>query len=450
MNYQQTLDYLFDRLPMYHRIGAAAYKADLDNTIKLCNLLGNPQESFKSIHVAGTNGKGSVSHMLASILQEKGLKVGLYTSPHLKDFRERIRVNGMLIPKRFVSRFIHDHKNEFEQLQLSFFEMTVGLAFQYFRDTKVDIAVVEVGLGGRLDSTNIITPLLSVITNISFDHMQLLGDTLEKIASEKAGIIKPGIPIIIGETQDEVRDVFLKKARSSGSEIVFADTSISVSGGISSPQRRKDAKYLSALASSRLSSVKNTVQTLEVLQNDVILFKKLESPLLGNYQKKNILTVLSACEILKKAGISIDEEQIRRGIRNVIRNTGLKGRWQILRRRPLTICDTGHNEGGLTEVLAQIRETPYDHLHFVFGVVNDKEVDHILSMLPKEATYYFCKANIPRGLPQVELKKKAIAAGLKGNAYSSVRQALQSAQKNAAANDLVFIGGSTFIVAEVV
>ena len=450
MNYLQTLDYLFARLPMYYRIGVAAYKADLDNTIKLCNLLGNPQNSFRSVHVAGTNGKGSVSHMLASILQEKGLKVGLYTSPHLKDFRERIRLNGKMIPKRYVSSFIHDHKDEFEQFQLSFFEMTVGLAFNYFREEEVDIAVVEVGLGGRLDSTNIITPLLSIITNISFDHMQLLGDTLEKIAGEKAGIIKPGIPIIIGETQDEVREVFLKKARISGSEIVFADANISVSGWISSPRRREDAKHLSALASSRLNYLTNTVQTLEVYQNDVILFKKIESPLLGNYQKKNILTVLSSCEILKKAGISIDEEQIRRGIRNVISNTGLKGRWQVLSRNPLTICDTGHNEGGLTEVVAQISETPFDHLHFVFGVVNDKEVDHILSMLPKDATYYFCKADIPRGLSQVELKKKAIAAGLKGNAYSSVRQALQSAQKNAAANDLVFIGGSTFIVAEVV
>jgi dihydrofolate synthase/folylpolyglutamate synthase len=450
MNYQQTLDYLFDRLPMYHRIGAAAYKADLDNTIKLCNLLGNPQDNFRSIHVGGTNGKGSVSHMMASILQEKGLKVGLYTSPHLKDFRERIRVNGMMIPKRFVSRFIHDHQKEFEQLQLSFFEMTVGLAFQYFKKEKVEIAVVEVGLGGRLDSTNIITPLLSVITNISFDHMQLLGDTLEQIAGEKAGIIKPGIPIIIGETQDEVRDVFLKKARSSGSEIVFADTSISVSGAISSPQRRKDAKHLSALASSRLSSVTKSFQTVEAYQNDVILFKELESPLLGNYQKKNILTVLSACEILKNAGISIDEEQIRRGIRNVIINTGLKGRWQVLSRNPLTICDTGHNESGLTEVLAQISETPYDHLHFVFGVVNDKEVDHLLKMLPKEATYYFCKANIPRGLDQNELRRKAQNAGLTGSSYASVQEALISAQENASRSDLIFIGGSTFIVAEVV
>jgi dihydrofolate synthase / folylpolyglutamate synthase len=474
MNYQQTLDYLFAKLPMYHRIGAAAYKADLNNTIHLCNLLDNPQNSFRSVHVAGTNGKGSVSHMLASILQEKGLKVGLYTSPHLKDFRERIRVNGKMIPKKYVSRFIHDHKNEFDQFQLSFFEMTVGLAFQYFRERKVDVAVVEVGLGGRLDSTNIITPLLSVITNISFDHMQFLGDTLEKIAMEKAGIIKPGVPVVIGETQLEIKNIFINKAEVSGSEITFADNDFSVSSvenykftsdrNVHSPLSRKDANSFGALAFSRSRLVRqkennkfftelsplNPVQIFDIYQSNSHLFRRLESPLLGNYQQKNILTVLSACETLKKAGISIDEEQILRGIRNVIRNTNFEGRWQILSNNPLTICDTGHNEGGLREVLAQIKTTPHNHLHFIFGVVNDKQIDHILTMLPKDATYYFCKANIPRGLDQDELKRKAEFSGLTGLSYPSVTVALNAAKENASSNDLIFIGGSTFVVAEVV
>jgi len=431
MTYKQTLDYLYAKLPMYHRIGAAAYKADLDNTIKLCELLGNPQNHFRSIHVAGTNGKGSVSHMLASVLQEKGMKVGLYTSPHLKDFRERIRVNGMMIPKRYVSRFVHDHKNEFEQLQLSFFEMTVGLAFQYFKEEKVDIAVVEVGLGGRLDSTNIITPLLSIITNISFDHMQLLGDTLEKIAGEKAGIIKPGVHVVIGETQEEIKKIFTEKAASCNTEIVFADSVFSV--GSRFPGKGIYRKLI-----------------LDLLKDGVPYMSEIISPLTGNYQEKNIVTVVTACNMLNKQGYAIPDHAIRDGIRNVISNTGLKGRWQILSSKPLTICDTAHNEGGLTEVLAQIRETAYDHLHFVFGVVNDKEVDHILAMLPKEATYYFCKADIPRGLDQEVLRRKAQDTGLTGLSYPSVKDALNAAKEKATGNDLIFIGGSTFIVAEVV
>jgi dihydrofolate synthase/folylpolyglutamate synthase len=459
---------------MFHRIGAAAYKADLTNTIKFCDLLGNPQNHFKSIHVAGTNGKGSVSHMLASILREQGLKVGLYTSPHLKDFRERIRINGKMIPKRNVSRFIRDHKKDFDDLQLSFFEMTVGLAFQYFKEEKVDIAVVEVGLGGRLDSTNIITPLLSVITNISYDHMQFLGDSLEKIASEKAGIIKPGVPVIIGETQDDAREIFIEKAKSTRSDIIFADSYISAVNkverhlysdqNIFSPQSREDAKSLGALASLRLrpEGVKNNAtvvpehaqkkpfRSFDIYLKKSIHFRDINSPLLGNYQKKNIVTVIAACQALEPSGIFITEDQIRSGIRNVVRNTGLKGRWQVLSRNPLTICDTGHNEGGLKEVLAQIRETPYEHLHFVFGMVNDKEVDHILEMLPKDAVYYFCKADIPRGLDQDELRIKAQDAGLSGSSYESVRDALKAAKENASDNDLVFIGGSTFVVAEVV
>jgi dihydrofolate synthase / folylpolyglutamate synthase len=454
MTYKESLNYLFSQLPMYHRIGAAAYKADLDNTIKLCTLLGNPQNSFKSVHVAGTNGKGSVSHMLASILREKGLKVGLYTSPHLKDFRERIRVNGMKIPKRYVSRFIHKHKEEFEKIQLSFFEMTVGLAFQYFREEKVDIAIVEVGLGGRLDSTNIITPILSVITNISFDHMQLLGDTLEKIAIEKAGIIKPGVPLVIGETQDEVSKIFVEKAKSTGSEIFFADSVFSVGSNViasEAKQRQSAVNSRQSVIGSRFSA-KGIYHPLilTIYKEGQPYMSEVVSPLSGNYQKKNIITVVTVCEMLNKQEYAIPVDAIRKGIRNVIRNTGLKGRWQVLSRNPLTICDTGHNEGGLTEVLAQINVIPHKHLHFVFGVVNDKQIDHILELLPKEAIYYFCKADIPRGLSQDELKKQANAAGLSGNAYPSVKQAFRAAQKAASIDDLIFVGGSTFVVAEVV
>jgi dihydrofolate synthase / folylpolyglutamate synthase len=438
MNYQQTLDYLFDSLPMYHRIGTAAYKADLVNTIKLCDLLDNPQNAFRSVHVAGTNGKGSVSHMLASILQESGLNVGLYTSPHLKDFRERIRVNGKMISKKYVSRFIQQHKAEFEELHLSFFEMTVGLAFHYFREQKVDIALVEVGLGGRLDSTNIIDPVLSVITNISYDHMQFLGDTLEKIAIEKAGIIKPGVPVVIGETQEGTKNIFLQKAASCKAGIVFADSLFSV-GDETSGIRYPASGIL-----------QNLTKQTDIYKSGRLFLPGIELPLLGKYQDKNILTVISACEVLKKEGIRMDEDQIRNGIRNVILNTGFAGRWQILSQKPLTIADTGHNEAGLIEVVSQISETPHKKLHFVFGVVNDKQIGHILEILPKEATYYFCRPDIPRGLPQDELKHRGNAAGLIGNAYPSVGQALKAARKEASADDLVFIGGSTFVVAEVV
>jgi dihydrofolate synthase / folylpolyglutamate synthase len=431
MTYKQTLDFLFSKLPVYHRIGAAAYKADLNNTIALCNLLGNPQNQFTTIHIAGTNGKGSVSHMLASILQEKGLKTGLYTSPHLKDFRERIRVNGKMIPKGRVTGFVRKYRSDIDRIQPSFFEMTVAMAFDHFHREGIDIAVIETGLGGRLDSTNIINPLLSVITNISYDHMQFLGNTLERIAIEKAGIIKPEIPVVVGETQEEVRQVFLNKSKESGSEILFADTLFHTvrSSGI-------PANPLSLIA--------------DVYRNDKAFISQLTSPLPGNYQLKNITTVMGVCESLNKQGINLEPGQIRKGIERVIINTRLGGRWQVLLRSPLTICDTGHNEAGLKEVLAQISMTPHRKLHFVFGVVNDKEILTILKMLPQHATYYFCKAEIPRALDANELKAAAEKAGLSGNTYPSVKAALDAAQQNAGKDDLVFVGGSTFVVAEVV
>ncbi|MBL7137842.1 MAG: bifunctional folylpolyglutamate synthase/dihydrofolate synthase [Bacteroidales bacterium] len=417
MNYKETLSWLYSHLPMYQRIGAAAYKANLDNTIALCNLLGNPQNSFRSVHVAGTNGKGSVSHMLASILQEHGLKTGLYTSPHLKDFRERIRVNGSMIPKRNVTRFINKYREAFEEIRPSFFEMTVGLAFEHFRQESVDIAVVEVGMGGRLDSTNIITPLVSVITNISFDHMQFLGDTLEKIAIEKAGIIKPGIPVVIGETQPELESLFRKRARQVGSKIVFADQ----------------------LPRYEIRDARNAIQDPA---------SSIQDPLHGHYQKKNIITSLGVINLLNQTGYKISKKSIHKGIRNVTENTGLQGRWQVLSQTPLTICDIGHNEAGIREVVQQLSKTPHQQLHMVFGLVNDKEISHILHLLPTEATCYFCKADIPRGLDAKELHIQAEKQGLKGTFYRSVREALTAARNTATPDDLIFIGGSTFVVAE--
>ena len=403
MNYQQTLDYLFSQLPMFQRVGASAYKADLNNTIELCKLLHHPEKNFKSIHIAGTNGKGSTSHMLASILQEAGYKVGLYTSPHLKDFRERIKINGVMISEQEVVDFVIKHQSEFEQINLSFFEWTVGLAFDYFSKKQVDIAVIETGLGGRLDSTNVITPLVSVITNIGEDHTQFLGETLAKIASEKAGIIKKNIPIVIGETQQEIKQIFIDKAIEMSAKIFFADK---------------------------------------------IITTNYESDLKGIYQEKNKKTVLAAIQQLMNSGFSITEEIIKNGLLNVVKNTGLLGRWQILSENPLTICDTGHNEAGIKEVLKQISLTKHNHLHFVFGAVNDKEIDSILSMLPKNVTYYFCQAKIPRALDVNVLYTKAKEFELKGNPYDSVENAIKQAKVNASAN--VFVGGSTFVVAEAI
>jgi dihydrofolate synthase / folylpolyglutamate synthase len=431
MTYQQTLDYLFSQLPMFQRIGAAAYKADLNNTYAICNLLNNPENKFKSVHVAGTNGKGSTSHMISSVFQSAGLKVGLYTSPHLKDFRERIKINGKMIPKKNVVEFVEKYKNDFEKIKPSFFEMTVGLAFDYFADEKVDVAVIEVGLGGRLDSTNVITPLISVITNISLDHTALLGNTLEQIAAEKAGIIKNKVPVIIGETQIETEKIFIEKAKANNSEIVFADQKYKVKN----VHHRKNRK-LSLF--------------LDIVKDGKLEYKDLESELNGIYQQKNILTVIAAIEKLNQAGFNFDEKMIRSGIKNVIKNTGLLGRWQILAEKPLTIADTGHNEAGIKEVINQIYQTPHESLHFVLGMVNDKDISKILQMLPEKAIYYFCQAKIPRAMNVDELSDQARTFGLRGTVFNSVADALKAAQEKAKTNDLVFVGGSTFTVAEVV
>jgi dihydrofolate synthase/folylpolyglutamate synthase len=404
MNYQDTISWMFKQLPMYQNQGKTAFKKDLSNTLLLSNHLKNPERKFKSIHVAGTNGKGSTSHMLASVLQEAGYKVGLYTSPHLRDFRERIKINGKEVNKQFVIGFIKRNRVFFEQHQLSFFEMTVGMSFDYFARQNVDIAVIEVGLGGRLDSTNIILPEVSVITNIGFDHTQFLGSTYEAIAKEKAGIIKSSIPVVIGETQEETKAVFLDIAKANASDIYFAEDF--------------NSNYTSDLK--------------------------------GSYQKHNIKTATSALRVLGKKSFNVSEENIKKGLQNVIKNTGLKGRWQVLQLEPKVICDTAHNKEALTYIVKQLAQENYNKLHMVFGVVNDKDVDSILPLLPKEATYYFCKPNVPRGLDAEILKHYFIREGFKGKAYNSVKMALDAAKMVANPEDLIYVGGSTFVVAEVV
>ena len=405
MRYQDTLNWMFSQLPMYQRQGQSAFRKDLSNTIKLAEHLHYPEKHFKTIHVAGTNGKGSTSHMLASVLQEAGYKVGLYTSPHLKDFRERIKINGNEVSKQFVNGFIKRNKLFFEANSLSFFEMTVGMAFEYFKKQRVDVAVIEVGMGGRLDSTNIITPEVSVITNIGLDHTQFLGDTLEAIAFEKGGIIKPNIPVVIGETQKETTTVFKELAEKNKSNIIFAD-------------QQKKENYKSDLG--------------------------------GFYQAKNIVTVLQAIKELQEKGFNISQQNIKEGLLNVVKNTGLMGRWQIVQLNPKVVCDTGHNKDGLTYVMNQLSNEQFESLHIVFGVVNDKDLNSIIDLLPKNATYYFCKPDIPRGLDAEELMVMLNNYGLKGEAYSSVNEAYKSALNNASTNDFVFIGGSTFVVAEII
>jgi len=405
MNYKETLDWMFNKLPMYQTQGATAYRKDITNTVLLAKHLGNPEQHLKCIHVAGTNGKGSTSHLLASVLQEAGYKVGLYTSPHLKDYRERIAINGKPISEDYVTDFMNKNKSFFEANELSFFEMSVGLAFQYFVNEKTDINIIEVGMGGRLDSTNIITPLVSVITNIGLDHTQFLGDTLEAIASEKAGIIKPNIPVVIGEYVAETKPVFLAKADETHSDIYFASDLI-------------DTTHPSAL--------------------------------LGDYQTQNKKTVLQTIKILQhKNLLNITEDNIKNGFLNIIKNTGLQGRWQQLGENPKIICDTAHNSHGLKIVLNQIQNEKFEKLHIVLGVVNDKNLDEILPLFPKNAIYYFCRPNIPRGLDEKILQKKATAFNLKGETYYSVSNAYQAAKENSDAHDLIFAGGSTFVIAEI-
>ena len=418
MTYKQTLEWLFSQLPVFQRIGKAAYKANLDNTYAIMDVLGQPQQQFKSVHLAGTNGKGSTAHMLASIYQEAGYKTGLYTSPHLRDFRERIRVNGQMISQDEVTDFVNAYKRDFLKIKPSFFEMTVGLAFSYFAAEKVDIAIIETGLGGRLDSTNIIMPQLSIITNIAKDHMQFLGDTLEAIAGEKAGIIKPDVSVVIGEHQKEIDTVFIEKAKEEEAPIRFA-------------QDTYKAQWIG--------------DKLEVLKNNKPLFAPLNFPLKGNYQLKNVCTAICAAQELK-----LPIGMIKLGLKNVLKNTSLAGRWQQLSGSPLVICDTAHNYEGLSEVMDQLKNMIYHKLHFVLGVVDDKQLDHILNLFPNNAQYYFCKADIPRGLAVDVLAEKARGFALKGQVYQSVKEAYSEAKKNCQGNDLVFVGGSTFTVAEVV
>ncbi len=419
---------------MFTRIGAAALKADLTNTIELCKRVGNPQDKFKSIHIAGTNGKGSTSHMLAAILQTAGYKTALYTSPHLKDFRERIRINGKMISENLVVNFVNSQRASIEEIDPSFFEVTVAMAFQHFTRQEVDIAVIEVGLGGRLDSTNIIKPLVSVITNIGFDHVNILGDTLPKIASEKAGIIKFGVPVVVGERHPETVETFIKKSIETQSELIFAcdDWLIRKSGNQESKEHLQVHVQKTGTSYSDGDSI------------DLAL------DLTGSYQLKNLATVLSAVSELRKAGFSISADHVKSGLKQVRALTGLQGRWQVLATSPLVISDTGHNEDGIREVLKNIADQQYKTLRMVIGMVKDKDVSHILKMLPKNAVYYFCSPDIPRAKPAAELRDEGGAFGLTGDSYDSVSLALTNAKSDASADDLIFVGGSTFVVGEII
>ncbi len=420
--YAEVLDYMYQALPMYQRIGTAAYKADLNNTIVLCEILGNPERAFRSVHVAGTNGKGSTSHMMAAILQSAGYKTGLHTSPHLKEFAERIRINGFEVEKVFVVEFIDKIRKTLDRLQPSFFEMSVAMTFDYFASRKVDIAVVEVGLGGRLDSTNVITPDVSVITNISWDHMALLGDTLPKIAAEKAGIIKPGVPVVVSERQEAVEDVFIHRATQLDAPLFFASEEIQL--------HESDSGY-------------------DVYRHGSLWLEGLYLGLKGDYQIRNLPGVLVAVQVLRDAGYIIPDSAIKSGIADVVSLTGLKGRWQILRERPLTIADAGHNEAGIQQVVEQLRALPHRRLHLVIGMVNDKDLSRVLSRLPREANYFFCQAKIPRALDANELAARARGMGLTGVVEKDVNQAIKKATAASQPDDVIFVGGSTFVVGEV-
>jgi len=427
VDYKQTLEYLFNALPAYHRIGAAAYKADLSNTEAMMEYLEHPENRFKSIHIAGTNGKGSVSHFLASILQSAGLKVGLYTSPHLVDFRERIRINGEMIPQQRVVDFVERHHLFFERQALSFFEMTVGMAFDYFASEAVDIAVVEVGMGGRLDSTNVITPLLSVITNIGFDHTQFLGDTLPKIAAEKAGIIKKGIPVVIGESHDETRPVFEARAARCQSPIIFADEHYLVS-----PKGDDTTSLL-----------------FDIHRDGTLYATDITSPMAGSYQLKNIATLTAAVDVLReRCGFHIDGQAFSKGIADVIALTGLHGRWEKVADKPLTIAETAHNADGIATLVDKLTSMRYRHLHIVYGCVNDKDYGKILRMLPDDASYYYTRPSVERGLPADILAQSAASLGKPGPVFPDVHAAVAHARASATDDDLVIVTGSIFLVAD--
>jgi dihydrofolate synthase/folylpolyglutamate synthase len=431
MNYPETLAWLYAQLPMYQRVGAAGFKKGLGNTEALAAALGHPETKFKSVHVAGTNGKGSSSHLLAAVLQSAGYKVGLYTSPHLREFTERIRVNGQELAPDYLVQWVAQHQGLFTEIEPSFFEMCVALAFDYFAAEQVDVVVVEVGLGGRLDSTNIITPLVSLITNISYDHQAMLGNTLPEIAGEKAGIIKPGRPAVISQTQPEVKSVFEAKAQQEGSPLLFADT------------------HYEARPTPSVADGTTGVQVVNVWRDGQPFLANIELGLLGDYQRLNLPGVLAALDELQTQGFSIPEAALRQGLREVTRLTGLRGRWSIIGQHPLVVADTGHNEAGLRLVLDQLARVPHQHLHLVIGTVNDKDVTKVLALLPRDATYYFCQADIPRALPADELANLAAAQGLTGRSYGAVPAAVAAARAAAAPDDVVFIGGSTFVVAEV-
>jgi dihydrofolate synthase / folylpolyglutamate synthase len=434
MKYSETLDYLYQSLPMFHRVGSVAFKKDLTNTLALCEVLGNPYQKFPTIHIAGTNGKGSTAHLTAAVLQSLGLKVGLYVSPHYRDFRERIKINGDYMSKKAVVQFVEKNRVHFERIQPSFFEMTVAMAFDYFATEGVDVAVIEVGLGGRLDSTNVISPLISVITNISFDHTDMLGDTLPLIAFEKAGIIKSQTPVVIGEEHAETKPVFEQKAREMAAPITFASQIFEVE------VLEQDFDYT----------------IFQVFKNKKLVFDNFKVNVGGDYQAKNVATVLQTFDILKTLPFltnftegSIDAA-IQDGFLNLTSSTNFIGRWQVIGREPTILCDSAHNEGGLTLAMQQLNTLTFNKLHIVLGVVKDKDISKMLKLLPTDATYYFAKANIPRGLEAEILRGIAAENGRHGKAYKSVRQALAVAKRRANADDLIYVGGSIFVLAEVI
>jgi dihydrofolate synthase / folylpolyglutamate synthase len=426
VNYSETIDYLYHKLPLFSRVGSAAFKKDLTNTRILCEYLGNPQHQFKSVHVGGTNGKGSVSHMLASVFQSSGYTTGLYTSPHFYDFRERIRVNGQVADEDYVVSFVEKIKPVIEDIQPSFFEITVAMAFDYFAQKKVEMAIVEVGLGGRLDSTNIITPELSVITNIGWDHMNMLGNSLEEIAAEKAGIIKEGVPVVIGERKKETDPVFLEQSIKKNSPIAFAEDQ-----------------------SNLISQEWKNNHTIITVKKEGLGVRSFELDLPGVYQQKNLLTVLNALDVLQKDGYQIPDAAIHEGLKNVRQLTGLMGRWEILRERPMVILEVAHNKDGMEQMLRHLKLLSFDKLHMVIGIVKDKDAAQVLSLLPRDARYYFTQAQIPRALPAEELQEKAANFSLTGKVYRDVNEAIHEALHNVSMYDLIIVCGSIFLVAEV-